>query len=51
MVHCAGIPSGKLISYRIDSSTGALERVTVTEVGASPMWCIVASVKGQAQRL
>ncbi|MEW6755837.1 MAG: beta-propeller fold lactonase family protein [Candidatus Latescibacterota bacterium] len=36
----AGQNTGRLVSYRIDSATGALEPLQLHQVGASPLWIL-----------
>ncbi|MCZ6677115.1 MAG: lactonase family protein [Candidatus Poribacteria bacterium] len=42
----AGQSANKLISYRIDTNTGALHPLTTYDVGNQPWWVLVAKIPG-----
>ena len=39
----AGLDSGRLASFRIDSETGELKPLDVYDTGKGPMWVLFAS--------
>ena len=42
----AGLESGRLASFRVDSNTGGLEPLETYAVGGRPMWVLAISLPG-----
>ena len=43
-LYAAGLESGRLACYRVDSSTGGLEPLEVRPLGNLPMWVLMTEL-------